>query len=314
MGIRVARAARKRQAKKSRATRSAAASRGAKPRAKRVAAKPRAGRGKPAAGSAKKSAKKLAKKPARKSAAKRGPKRASAKKRVVRKSAAKKTAVKNRSAARSSTNKRAVRATTVRAVRKPARRAVLEPRVRATGPRPGVAPAPPAFSVQLAAATPREQLLFEIHRARASVKAAIQGLSAGNAMRPRATGKWSAFEIVLHLSERDRVRLEEFGRVLAGNPRSWAGIEDPEMAAVNELHLAPLRAHTWDEAVRRLDSLREELLRRLGELPAQPDDVWRRGHPFGDMMWGLPEHDRHHAEQLKQARIGSESPVEVSDV
>jgi hypothetical protein len=151
----------------------------------------------------------------------------------------------------------------------------------------------PAFAGQRAGASARENLLFELQRARASVKAAIQGLPAAAAMQPIAPGKWSTFEIVLHLSERDRVRLEEFARTLAGQPRTWAGIEDPEMAPVNEAHLAPLRAHTWDEAVRRLDSLREELLQRLFQVPAQPDDVWQHGHAFGDMMWGLPDHDRH---------------------
>jgi hypothetical protein len=62
--------------------------------------------------------------------------------------------------------------------------------------------------------------------------------------------------------------------------------------------------------VRRLDALREALLLRLHEVPALPEDVWHRTHAFGDMMWGLPEHDRHHAEQLKHARIGEPIPVE----
>jgi len=174
--------------------------------------------------------------------------------------------------------------------------AVAGPTLRAGTPRAG--------------ATAREELLFELQRARASVKAATQGLSAGGAERPIAPGKWSIKEIVLHLSERDRVRLEEFGRVLGGQPRSWAGMDDPEQRIVNEAHLEPLRAHTWDEAVRRMDSLREQLMWRVSQLPAQPDDVWQKAHPFGDMMWGLPEHDRHHAEQIKLARIGELVPVE----
>jgi hypothetical protein len=156
----------------------------------------------------------------------------------------------------------------------------------------------------------RDQLLLELQRARASVKAAIQGLSSANAGRPIAPGKWSPLEIVLHLGERDRVRLEEFARTLGGQPRTWAGVPDAVQAGVNEAHLAPLRAHSWDDAVRRLDALREALLLRLHEVPALPDDVWHRTHAFGDMMWGLPEHDRHHAEQLKRARIGEPIPVE----
>lgn len=173
-----------------------------------------------------------------------------------------------------------------------------------------VMPVPAAFAKQRASATVREQLLFELARARASVKAATQGLSAGTAEQPIAPGKWSIKEIVLHLSERDRVRLEEFARTLGGQPRSWAGIHDPEMAAHNEAHLAPLRAHSWDDAVRRLDTMREQLLLRLSHVPAEPDDVWQKSHPFGDMMWNLPDHDRHHARQIKHARIGELLPVE----
>jgi hypothetical protein len=191
----------------------------------------------------------------------------------------------------------------------------LTPRMNASKPAPRKAialatPVPPAFSAQRAGASAREELLFELQRARASVKAATQGLASGHAERPIAPGKWSIKEIVLHLGERDRVRLEEFGRALGGQPRSWAGISDEDQVAVNEVHLAPLRAHTWDEAVRRMDSLREQLLHRLSQLPAQPDDVWQRGHAFGDMMWGLPEHDRHHADQIKLARLGELVPVE----
>lgn len=169
----------------------------------------------------------------------------------------------------------------------------------------------PAFATQRAHATSREELLFELARARAVVKAAIQGLSGASATRPIAPGKWSPLEIVLHLGERDRVRLEEFHRTLHGQPRTWAGISDAEQSAVNEQHLTPLRALTWDSAVRRLESLREQLLLRLNEVPALPDDVWQRGHAFADMMWGLPEHDRHHAAQIKKARIGE--PVLTED-
>jgi hypothetical protein len=168
-----------------------------------------------------------------------------------------------------------------------------------------------AFAAQRAHATSREELLFELARARAAVKAAIQGLAVANATRAIAPGKWSPLEIVLHLGERDRVRLDEFHRTLHGQPRTWAGISDAEQAAVNEQHLSPLRALTWDSAVRRMESLREQLLLRLDEVPALPDDVWQRGHAFADMMWGLPEHDRHHAAQIKRARTGE--PVLTED-
>ena len=246
---------------------------------------------------------------------------------VAKKAAAKKTLAKNRVTKKAATKKRAVvtaakKRKTMKRVAKPAARKVarpvapkktvsklLAPRQRA--PKRPMAPVPPAFSAQRATADARGLLLFELARGRAAVKAAIQGLTGANALNPIAPGKWSIFEIVLHLSERDRVRLDEVDRTLGGEPRTWAGMHDPEMGAVNEAHLGPLRAHTWDEAVRRLDSLRDELLQRLSAVPSAPEHVWKAGHPFGDMMWGLPEHDRHHAMQIKNARIGGIAPLEA---
>jgi hypothetical protein len=236
------------------------------------------------------------------------PARMSAKKQPAKKSAAKRVTTSGTKprATRHTAKKRAMVRTALR--KATPRTKPVPPAARAVPP--AVAPVPPAFSVQRAGASAREELLFELARARAAVKAATQGLTSGHAERPIAPGKWSIKEIVLHLSERDRVRLEEFGRTLGGQPRSWAGATHVQENEINEIHLAPLRTHTWDEAVRRMDSLREQLLWRLSQLPAQPDDVWQRGHAFGDMMWALPGHDRLHAEHIKLARLGELVPVE----
>ncbi len=205
-----------------------------------------------------------------------------------------KRAVKKKAAARKATaksaTKRSARATTTRKV--------------ARKPRPAVVPfVPTAFSAQRAGAATRDLMLFELVRARAAVKAALQGIASGRALHPIAPGKWSLLEIVLHLSERDRVRLEEFDLLHAGVAPSWRGLNVDQIAAVNEAHLAPLRGHSWDEALRRMDSLRDELMERLARVPAD-EHVWRKGHAFADTMGHLSQHDRHHAQQIKQARIG----------
>lgn len=171
-------------------------------------------------------------------------------------------------------------------------------------------PVPPAFSRQRAHATRRDELLFELTRARAAVRAAVQGLGGGNAERPVAPGKWSIKEIVLHLGERDRARLEEFDSLLAGRERSWAGLQGEPLHALNEAHLAPLRALSWDDAVRRTDRLRDELVARLLAVPAEPVTPWEHEHAFGAAFWHLPQHDRHHAQQIKLARIGGPAPTE----
>lgn len=321
----VATAARKKQAKTQRGSgaksRGATPARGGKSRAPRVTGLRRA---QPAA---KKTATKRASKPVTKRAGVSAAKKRTAAKRVAKPVARK---VARTVAPKPVARRRAVKPVAKRPARKPIVRATTKLRQAAkpVPKRPAAKPAPkravrkpaarrvaaavpPAFAAQRATADARGLLLFELARARAAVKAAIQGLTGASALLPTAPGKWSSFEIVLHLSERDRVRLDEFDRTLAGEPRTWADMHDPEMGLVNESHLAPLRAHTWDEAVRRMDSLRDELLQRLDGVPSEPEHVWKAGHAFGDMMWGLPEHDRLHATQIKNARIGGTPPLEA---
>jgi hypothetical protein len=124
-------------------------------------------------------------------------------------------------------------------------------------------------------------------------------------MRPVAPGKWSVHEIVLHLVVRDQVRLDELDRIWAGAPPSWAGNTREQWADVNERGIAPLRARSWDEAVRLLVATRERLIAALIERPAEPAVTWTAAHPFGAMLADLPPHDRHHAEQIKLVRISS---------
>jgi hypothetical protein len=258
-------------------------------------------------------------KAARKTAAKKrvAKKRPAAKRRVVKRSARKRVA-KKRAAKRPARRvaKRASRKVAKKRVAKrPARKAASKRVVKAAKPvrkaapkaragKPAARPAPAAFAQQKAEATAKDLLLFEIERARVAVLAAIQGLGAGSAMQPVAEGKWSTHEMVLHLSVRDRVRLEEFDALLAGVPASWLSVAGtPSEAAMNEAHLAPLREVSWDDAVRLLMTTRAELLGRLQAVPAEPTDVWSLSHPFGDMMRRLAVHDRKHAEAIKNARI-----------
>ena len=159
-----------------------------------------------------------------------------------------------------------------------------------------------AFAPQKSGASARELVLFELERARVAVIAAIQGLGAG-AERPVGPGKWSPREIVLHLAVRDRVRLDEFDAIRGGTPASWAHLDAVAMVAVNEAHLAPLRRHSWDDAVRLLERTRAELLAALHAVPAEPAEVWGEAHPFGAVLRALALHDRRHADQIKNARI-----------
>lgn len=166
----------------------------------------------------------------------------------------------------------------------------------------------PAFSAQKSEASEKELLLFELGRARVAVKAALQGLGPASASRPIAPGKWSPLEIVLHLVARDEARLDRMAAALSGGTIEWMGQHDPAFwAAVNEAAIAPRRGTSWDDALRLLDVTRERLLEALRAVPETPAEPWTAAHPFGALLRGLVPHDRHHAEQIKNARILEES-------
>ncbi len=166
----------------------------------------------------------------------------------------------------------------------------------------------PAFAAQKSEASEKELLLFELGRARVAVKAAVKGLGAATASRPVAPGKWSPLEIVLHLVARDEARLERMAAALSGGTIEWMGQHDPAFwAAVNEAAIAPRRGLSWDDALRLLDVTRERLLDALRAVPEAPAEPWTAAHPFGALLRALVPHDRHHAEQIKAARILEES-------
>ena len=183
---------------------------------------------------------------------------------------------------------------------KPVAKRVSGVRKRKSAPAP--APAP-AFARQSAGASPKELVLFELGRARVAVLAALQGLPPGVASRPIGPGKWSPLEITLHLVASDRLRLEEFARLRAGESPSWTHLDDASMAVLNERQLGELRGAPWDAALRLLHTTRAELVAALQAVPAEPAETWTVAHAFGATMLALPKHDRHHAEQIKLARI-----------
>jgi hypothetical protein len=166
--------------------------------------------------------------------------------------------------------------------------------------------APTSFA-QRAGASTRQLLMFELVRARATVLAATQGLTAASADRPLGAGRWSTRETVLHLIARDEARLRELESALAGVPVSWTGWTPVDWARDNLTTMAPLAHLGWEEAMRRLHATRDELMRRLLEIPEEPATRWTPAHALGAMLEPLPEHDRHHAGAIKRWRSGAAS-------
>ncbi|NOT35270.1 MAG: hypothetical protein HOP12_14090 [Candidatus Eisenbacteria bacterium] len=177
---------------------------------------------------------------------------------------------------------------------------VVKPAAPPPRPLASLAPEERAFGSALVTATSRERILFELRRGRASVHAAIKGMSAAAAERPLGPDKWCTREIVLHLASRDQARLREMESALRGVEISWRVHADSEWPRLNEADLADLRHHSWDEAIALLELTRERLLESIESVPDEPAEVWAETHPFGWMLRGLPPHDRHHADQIKR--------------
>jgi hypothetical protein len=141
-------------------------------------------------------------------------------------------------------------------------------------------------------------------KARASVLAAIQGMSAAVADRPLGEGKWSTRETILHLVARDRARLREMEAALRGTRPSWDGTDAARQDRENEEDLRPLRALDWEETVRLLLTTRQHLMEAVESIPEEPVEVWDASHPLGWMFQRLPPHDLHHADAIKRWRSG----------
>jgi hypothetical protein len=152
-------------------------------------------------------------------------------------------------------------------------------------------------------ASPKQLVLFELIRARAAVLSAIHGLSPASANQPMGEGQWSTRETVLHLITRDQARLRESESTRHGQPASWKGIQDPAMSQLNAELMAPLRHLDWEDAVRTLHRVREQLIEEIESVPDEPAEVWNPEHPFGWMLHALPPHDRHHADSIKRWRL-----------
>lgn len=238
-------------------------------------------------------------------------KRPAAKKRATKKRAARKAAPKRATKKRAVARKAAPKKP---AAKRPARKTAPKPlrivpaKARAKAP-PAKPPRPKAPAEAPAPSFPQRQgasrkqlILFELLRARAAVHSAIQGAGPG-AEEPMGDGKWSVRETVLHLATRDQARLREMEATLRGADPTWRGINDSEMAVINEETLAPMRGIEWEDALRAMHRTRELLMEAIESVPEVPADVWHPEHPFGWMLDELPIHDRHHAETIKNWRM-----------
>jgi hypothetical protein len=229
--------------------------------------------------------------------AKRAPRRAP-RKRATAKRAPRKAARKR------ATAKRAVRRSSAR----PALTVVRRPSARPAPRRAAPTPVPPAFAGAKAGASAKDLVLFEMERAQTALAAAIKGMGEASANEPLGPGRWSPRQVLLHLVGWDRAALPALEVAYARNERP--PLADDEVDRVNAQSLAQYDHLGWEEARRLLQTARGELRAAFEAIPDEPAEVWSEQHAVGWMARFLAGHDRHHADQIKAARLAAaESPA-----
>jgi hypothetical protein len=226
-----------------------------------------------------------------------------------KKKSARKKSPRSRTRVASTTRRTSVKRASRRTAPKPAAKAAARPALRVVRPARAVRRAKPSPAKQTTSfpqrggASPKQLVLFELIRARAALLSAIHGLSPASANEPMGQGLWTVREVVLPLVTRDKARLRESESTLHGQPASWKGIVEPAMGQLNAELMAPLRTLDWEEAVRALHRVREQLIEEIESVPEEPAEIWSPEHPFGWMLHALPPHDRHHADSIKRWRL-----------
>jgi hypothetical protein len=231
------------------------------------------------------------------------PKRSTAKR-----AAPKKRATKRRTAAKP--RKSAKQRVAPAKKHKPAKKSVAPKRAHAkkrtaakrTTPRRAVRViTPPAFP-QMASATDKQRLLFEMLRGRAALMAALQGLMGGSVEQPLAARQWTVRETVLHMCAWDAMALRAIEPAIRGIAPEWAAARGATLDKLNARGVDALRHQPWDEALRLLQLGRQRLIESVEDIPDEPAVVWAKEHALGAMLIDLASNDRHHAEIIKRWR------------
>lgn len=216
-----------------------------------------------------------------------------------RKPAAKRTTPTTRTAAtkRTAARKRTASPARPSAAKRPA---AAKRRAAPTRPRPATSkrrttpgrPAPPA-------ARTKRVVLHALHAGRDAIFAACRDLTRETWEAPIAAGKWNPRQIVAHLAFWDAWTISEIPvRLLDPERRLGAG---EDVNAANAKAVAAAEDLDADTTLGEFLDGRAQLISAVGTVPATPGLTWTDAHSIGRLLADFPEHDLHHASQLRTA-------------
>lgn len=150
----------------------------------------------------------------------------------------------------------------------------------------------------------KQTLVTRLNDARNALLALVRSLPAGRIETPGAVGDWSVRDVIGHIASWED-RLLTLAQMLLnghGDKIDWIS-SDEALQAWNQKQYLRKRAWTWDETIRDLALMREEVLWNIGwtapeQLFQQHDLAAGIVSPAG-MLEGIVEHDQEHVAQLR---------------
>ena len=164
-------------------------------------------------------------------------------------------------------------------------------------PLPGADEYGPFYAGYIARLPPDADILDVLARQQASTAARFAAVPADRAGYRYAPGKWSVRELVVHLSDAERIMAYRALRVARGDTTPLPGFDENAYAPLSnaEAHSIAALAEAWSDVRRATLSLFRLL----------PDEAWsRRGTANGApvtaraLAWIIAGHERHHLQVL----------------
>lgn len=150
----------------------------------------------------------------------------------------------------------------------------------------------------------KQALVTRLTDARNELLRLVRSLPAERIETPGAVGAWSAKDVIGHIASWEDRLLTLAQTVLNGHAAKieWIG-SDEALQAWNQKQYLRKRAWTWDETIRDLALMREEVLWNIGW--AEPEQLFQQVtldvgvvSPAG-LLEGIVEHDQEHVAQLR---------------
>lgn len=150
----------------------------------------------------------------------------------------------------------------------------------------------------------KQALVARLTGARDELLRLVRSLPAGLLETPGAVGDWSVKDVIGHIASWEDRLLTLAQTVLNGHAGQIEWIKDDEaLQAWNQKQYLRKRAWTWDETIRDLALMREEVLWNIGW--TAPEQLFQQHtldtgsvSPAG-LLEGIVEHDQEHVAQLR---------------